>query len=254
MNNAIRYEVQDTTVVITIDRPEARNAINDDVRLGLREALRRFDQDEGLRCAILTGSGDKAFCAGMDLKMMAAMPNKPFPRDYLPVIGQSMEVKKPTICAVNGVATAGGWLFAQMCDLCIAADHARFGITEAKVGRGMPWAPPLIHMLPQRFFMELMLTGDMIDAQRAMEIGFVNRVVPLADLMPTALQMAAKIAANAPLTVQAAREVVYLSTEMSRTAALRAADHVFDRVYRSQDAIEGPTAFKEKRAPNWRGC
>jgi len=251
MNDAILYEVRDTTALITINRPEARNAINEDVRLGLFDALRRFEQDEGLRCAVLTGAGDKAFCAGMDLKMMAGLPNRPLPSDYLPIIGQSVQVTKPTICAVNGVATAGGWLFAQMCDLCVSADHARFGITEAKVGRGMPWAPPLVHMLPQRFLMELMLTGDLIGAQRAMEIGFVNRVVPLADLVPTALELAARIGANAPLTVRAAREVVYLSTEMGRTAALRAAEHVFDRVYRSPDAIEGPTAFKEKRAPRW---
>lgn len=253
MNNAILYEVQGTTAIITINRPEARNAINEEVRLGLFEALRRFEQDAGLRCAILTGAGDKAFCAGMDLKMMAAMPNQPLPPGYLPVIGQSVQLTKPTICAVNGVAAAGGWLFAQMCDLCVAAEHARFGITEAKVGRGMPWAPPLIHMLPQRFLMELLLTGDLIDARRAMEIGFVNRVVSQAELLPTALELAAKIGANAPLTVQAARELVYLSTEMGRSAALRAADHVFDRVYRSADAIEGPTAFKEKRTPHWQG-
>lgn len=254
MNDAVLFEVKGRTAVITIHRPEQRNAINEDVRTGLFAAFERFESDDNLLCAVLTGAGDKAFCAGMDLKMMSGMANQPLPPGYLPIIGQSLRVTKPTICAVNGVATAGGWLFAQMCDLCVASEHARFGITEAKVGRGMPWAPPLIHMLPQRFFMELMLTGEMIDARRAMEIGFVNRVVPLADLLPTALALAEKIAANAPLTVRAAREVVYLSTEMGRTAALRAAEHAFDHVYRSKDAIEGPTAFKEKRAPQWQGA
>ena len=231
MNDAIHFEIQGRTAIITINRPEQRNAINEDVRTGLFAAFEHFEEDDTLLCAVLTGAGDKAFCAGMDLKMMSGMTNQPLPPGYLPIIGQSL----------------------QMCDLCVAAEHARFGITEAKVGRGMPWAPPLIHMLPQRFFMELMLTGDMIDAGRAMEIGFVNRVVPMADLLPTALALADKIAANAPLTVRTAREVVYLSTEMGRSAALRAAEHAFDRVYRSKDAIEGPTAFKEKRTPQWQG-
>lgn len=254
MSKAILWEERDSTAIITINRPAHRNAINDDVRLGLFDAFRRFEQDDRLRCAVLTGAGEQAFCAGMDLKMMADMPAKPFPRDYLPVIGTSLNLSKPTICAVNGIAVAGGWLFAQMCDLCVAADTARFGITEARVGRGMPWAAPLAHMLPQRVFMELLLTGELIDAQRSLEVGFVNRVVPQAELLPTALAMADRIAANAPLTVKAARELVYLSTEMGRSAALKAADHLFDRVYRSRDAIEGPTAFKEKRTPRWQGC
>jgi len=151
------------------------------------------------------------------------------------------------------VAYAGGWLLVQMCDLCVAAEHATFAITEGKVGRGMPWAAPLGHIIPQRAMMELLLTGDPIDARRGYEIGFVNKVVPASELMATAIAMAEKIAANAPLTVRAARELVYLSTEMGRSAALRAGHHLFDRVYRSEDAQEGPRAFKEKRKPQWRG-
>lgn len=175
------------------------------------------------------------------------------PRDFLPVIGDTVHVTKPVIAAVNGLAYAGGWLLAQMCDLCIAAEHATFAITEGKVGRGMPWAAPLGHMIPQRVMMELLLTGDAVTAKRAYEIGFVNQVVPATELMPAAMAMAEKIAANAPLTVRAARELVYLSTEMGRSAALRAGHHVFERVYRSDDAQEGPQAFKEKRKPHWRG-
>ena len=253
MSDEILYDRQGDVVVITINRPEQRNAISKAVRLGLRAAFERFEADETALVAILTGSGEKAFCAGMDLKEAADTMLGVPPRDFLPVIGDTVHVTKPVIAAVNGVAYAGGWLLTQMCDLCIAAEHATFAITEGKVGRGMPWAAPLGHIIPQRVMMELLLTGDPITARRAYEIGFVNQVVPAAELMPAALAMAEKIAGNAPLTVRAARELVYLSTEMGRSAALRAGHHVFERVYRSEDAQEGPRAFKEKRKPQWRG-
>jgi enoyl-CoA hydratase/carnithine racemase len=253
MSPDVRYELRGPVAVITIDRPDARNALGTGVRTGLRAAFERFEADEAARVAILTGAGDRAFCAGMDLKEAADSMLRVPPRDFVPVLGDSMHVTKPVIAAVNGVAYAGGFLLAQMCDLCIAAEHATFAITEAKVGRGMPWAAPLAHMIPQRVMMELLLTGDPIDARRAMEIGFVNRVVPAAELIDTALRMAERIAANAPLTVRAARELVYLSTEMGRSAALRAGRHLFEKVYTSDDAQEGPRAFKEKRPPRWTG-
>lgn len=250
---AVRYEPHGAVVLITIDRPEAMNAINAEVRAGLFEAFARFEADDSTRVALLTGAGDQAFCAGMDLKEAAATGLAVPPPGFLPVIGQSVQLSKPTIAAVNGVAYAGGWMFAQMCDLCVAAEHARFGITEARVGRGMPWAVPLAHMVPQRVMMELLLTGEPITAQRAHEIGFVNHVVPAAALLPKAFELAGKIAANAPLTVSAARELVHLSHEMGTTAALKAAQHLFDKVYRSADAQEGPRAFREKRPPVWTG-
>jgi enoyl-CoA hydratase len=253
MSDEILFDRQGSVIVITINRPEQRNAISSGVRHGLRAAFERFEADDTAHVAILTGAGEKAFCAGMDLKEAADTMLGVPPRDFLPVIGDSIHVTKPVIAAVNGVAYAGGWLLTQMCDLCIAAEHATFAITEGKVGRGMPWAAPLGHIIPQRVMMELLLTGDPINAQRAYEIGFVNRVVPAAELLSTAMAMAERIAANAPLTVRAARELVYLSTEMGRSAALRAGHHVFERVYRSEDAQEGPRAFKEKRKPQWRG-
>jgi enoyl-CoA hydratase/carnithine racemase len=249
----IRYEQQGAVALITIDRPAAYNAINEGVRRGLYEAFERFEADESALVAILTGAGEKAFCAGMDLKEAARTSLAVPPPGFLPVIGQSVRVSKPTIAAVNGVAYAGGWLFAQMCDLCVAAEHATFGITEARVGRGMPWAAPLVGMVQQRALMELLLTAEPISARRALEIGFVNHVVPAAELLPKCFDLAAKIAANAPLTVRAARELVYLSTEMGRSAAERAAQHLFERVYRSEDAQEGPKAFREKRKPQWKG-
>lgn len=249
----VRYEQQGAVVLITIDRPAAHNAINADVRAGLYEAFARYEADDTALVAILTGAGEKAFCAGMDLKEAAATGLGVLPPGFLPVIGQSVQLSKPTIAAVNGVAYAGGWMFAQMCDLCVAAEHASFGITEARVGRGMPWAVPLAHMVQQRAMMELLLTGEPITAQRAHEIGFVNHVVPAAELLPRCFGLAEKIAANAPLTVRAARELVYLSNEMGTAAALKAATHLFDRVYRSADAQEGPLAFREKRKPQWKG-
>jgi enoyl-CoA hydratase/carnithine racemase len=253
MNDELLFEVRGAVAVITINRPESRNAINKAVREGLRAAFQRFEADESLRVAILTGAGDKAFCAGMDLKEASDNALRVPPRDLFPVLGETIEVSKPVIAAVNGIAYAGGWMFVQMCDLCIASETASFAITESKVGRGMPWAAPLGQLIPQRVMMELLLTGDPIDAHRAREIGFVNHVVPPAQLMPKALEMAERIAANAPLTVQAARELVYLSGEMGRSAGLRAARHLFKSVYLSEDALEGPRAFKEKRKPHWKG-
>lgn len=253
LTEEIRFEAVDGIAIVTIDRPQARNAINAGVIEGLRQAWQRLAADDALRVGILTGSGDKAFCAGMDLKQAAATQLRVPPRDMFPVLNDVVQLHKPVIAAVNGVAYAGGFLFAQMCDLCVASDNAQFGITEAKVGRGMPWAAPLAHLLPQRVMMELLLTGAPMSAQRAYELGYVNAVVPLPQLIDRALEMARTIAGNAPLTVKAARELVYLSTEMGRSAALRAAYPLFESVYLSDDAQEGPRAFAEKRPPRWTG-
>ena len=174
------------------------------------------------------------------------------PRDMLPVLGDVEHVSKPTIAAVNGLALAGGWLFAQMCDLVVASRAARFGITEAKVGRGFPWAAPLIHMIPQKVMAEILMTGVPLSAQRAYEIGFVNRLAEPGQTLEEAMKLAREIAANAPLTVAAAKHLIALATDMGRSAALTAAQHAFDRVYRSEDAQEGPRAFGEKRKPVWK--
>jgi enoyl-CoA hydratase len=203
--------------------------------------------------AILTGAGERAFCAGMDLKEASATGLKVPPRGFIPTLGDAIQVSKPTIAAVNGLAVAGGWLFAQMCDLCVAAEHATFAITEARVGRGTPWAAPLIHMLPQRIMMELLLTGEPLGAARLQQLGYLNDVVSAARLLPRSLELAERIAANAPLTVRAARALVYAATECGRSEALRAGDRLFEPVYLSEDAQEGPRAFAEKRPPVWRG-
>ncbi len=249
----VLFEAEGPIAIVTLNRPAQLNAINSGIRQGLADAWRRFEQDEALKVAILTGSGEKAFCAGMDLKEAAATGLRVPPRDFIPVLGDNVHVSKPVIAAVNGVAYAGGWLFAQMCDLCVASENAVFAITEPKVGRGVPWATPLIHMLPQRIVMELLLTARPLDARRAYELGYVNAVVPADRLRATALELAETIVRNAPLTVRAARELVYMSTEMGRSAALRAGRALFEPVYLSEDAQEGPRAFAEKRPPNWKG-
>ena len=232
---------------------QTARTLGKDIRAGLFAAWDRFERDPALRVAILTGSGDKAFCAGGDLKEMTELRLTVPPRDMFPVPGDNIELTKPTIAAVNGVAFAGGWMIAQACDLCVASTRAQFAITEVMVGRSSPWATPLIHMIPQRIMMEIVLTGKPITAQRAYEIGLVNRLAEPDGVMAAALALAADILDGAPLSVRAARETVMLSTEMGRGAALRAARHASEYAYRSEDAQEGPKAFAEKRRPQWKG-
>lgn len=254
MSDAVLFQARpDGIAVITLNRPEQHNALNREVREALAAAWDRFETDPHLRIVILTGAGERAFCAGGDLKEMVETGLRAPPPGFIPVPGDGLHVSKPTIAAVNGAAFAGGWLIAQSCDLCVASTTARFGITEVKVGRGSPWAAPLIHMIPQRIFMELVLTGKPITAARAYEIGLVNRLAEPADLMDTALAFAAEILEGAPLSVKAARETVLLSTEMGRTRALEAAREAHAKVYDSEDAQEGPLAFSQKRKPMWRG-
>ena len=254
MSDAVLFEArEDGVAIITLNRPEARNALGKDIRQGLFASWERFERDPKLRVAILTGSGEKAFCAGGDLKEMTETHLTVPPRDMFPVPGDNIELTKPTIAAVNGVAFAGGWMIAQACDLCVASTSAKFAITEVKVGRSSPWAAPLIHMIPQRIMMEIVLTGKPITAQRAYEIGLVNRLAEPEKLMAVALELAAEILEGAPLSVRAARDTVMLATEMGRSAALRAARHASEYAYRSEDAQEGPKAFAEKRRPQWKG-
>ena len=253
MSDAVLFEARDDGIaIITLNRPETRNALGLEIRQGLFAAWDRFEHDPALRVAILTGAGDKAFCAGGDLKEMVERGLQVPPREMFPVPGDNIELSKPTIAAVNGVAFAGGWMIAQACDLCVASTAAKFAITEVKVGRSSPWAAPLIHMIPQRIMMEIILTGKPITAQRAYEIGLVNRLAEPEALMDKALELAGEILDGAPLSVKAGRETVMLATEMGRSAALQAARHASEYTYRSEDAQEGPRAFAEKRSPNWK--
>jgi enoyl-CoA hydratase len=254
MSDAVLYAVgADGIAIITINRPEQRNCLSKEVRAGLFAAWDQFEHDASARIAILTGSGDQAFCAGGDLKEMVETGLKVPPRDMFPVPYETIRLSKPTIAAVNGVAFAGGWMIAQGCDLCVASTAAKFAITEVKVGRGSPWAAPLIHMIPQRIFMEIVLTGKPITATRAYEIGLINRLAEPGVLMETALELAREVIDGAPLSVAAARATVMLATEMGRADALNAAWAAHETAYNSNDAQEGPRAFAEKRKPKWSG-
>lgn len=249
----ISYEVVDGVAWLTINRPQARNALNAAVRQGLFDTVRRFNGDDSAKVLVLTGAGDKAFCAGGDLKEMAETALSVPPPDFAPQFGRNIEVVKPTIAAVNGVAFAGGFLLAQQCDLVVAAEHARFAISEVKVGRGSPWAVPLSWLLPPRIALQILMTGDPITAERAREVGMVNEVVPAAELRERTQEIALRIASNAPLSVLAAKKTVYLSAEHHLTEAYDLADQIWEPVYLSADAQEGPAAFREKRTPVWKG-
>jgi enoyl-CoA hydratase/carnithine racemase len=253
MSDPVRYELVSGVAWLTIDRPDARNALNKAVRDGLFAGVRRFNDDSAAKVLVLTGAGDRAFCAGGDLKEMADTSLTVPPVDFVPQFGRNIDVPKPTIAAVNGIAYGGGFLLAQNCDLVVAADTARFAISEAKVGRGSPWAAPLSWLIPPRIAMQILLTGDPISAARAYEVGLVNDVVAPGDLRSTVQTLAERIAANAPLSVQAAKKTAYLSAQLPLGDAFDAAERIWEPVYRSRDAQEGPAAFRDKRTPVWSG-
>jgi enoyl-CoA hydratase/carnithine racemase len=253
MTEEILYDVRDGIAWLTINRPAARNALNKAVRDGIREKAQAFADDPDAQVLVITATGDKAFSAGGDLKEMADVQMRVPPRDLFVYFNRSLTTDKPIIAAVNGVAYAGGFLLAQMCDLVICADHATFAITEAKVGRGAPWAAPLAWMIGPRAAMELLLTGLPMSATRAFEVGLVNKVVPAANLLDEAAKLARTIADNAPLSVRAGKRLVYASASLGYHDMFEEAHRIYEPAYLSEDGLEGPLAFKEKREPVWKG-
>jgi len=251
--NEVIYELRDGTAWLTLNRPEARNALNAPLREALWAAYRRFAADPDARVAVLRGAGP-SFCAGADLKEMAQTGLAIPPPDWLPQLGRNIVIDKPVIAAVHGSALAGGFLLAQGADLCIAADDARFGITEARWGRGAPWAAPLPWLVPPRVALELLIVAAPIPATRAYELGLVNRLCAQDELEAVAGEIASAIAANAPLSVAAAKRMVWESAGMPLAAAFERAEELFAPAYLSEDAQEGPRAFREGRAPRWSGA
>ncbi len=257
MSDTVLYEKQDNVVIMTLNRPDALNSINRQLRQDLADRITQFDSDAGAYVGIITGAG-RAFCAGRDLKERAAdnaegvqarayssmSPERPFmwPQTW-----------KPMIAAVNGFALAGGWSIAQMCDLRIAVEDAKLGITETKWSLLPPFGAILPKSISMAAVMELVLTAEPISAQRAYEIGFLNKVVSAEQLMPEAMALANKVAENAPLAVQAFKELAYRGQNMTVQDISALTYHVYDQLLTTEDAKEGPRAFAEKRKPQWQG-
>jgi enoyl-CoA hydratase len=253
MADELLIERRGHVALMTINRPDARNAINRATAEAIDAALDAADADADVWVAVLTGAGDKAFSAGMDLKAFAA-GEVPFTAHGFGGITRR-EFSKPLIAAVNGAALAGGFEIMMSCDLVVAADHARFGIPEAT--RGLVAGAGGLIRLPKRVpltvALEMALTGDPIDAERAYDLGLVNRVVPGDQVVDAAMALAERIVQNAPLAVRTSKRVMREAVELSEEQAWTVNDDAFAAIGRSADALEGAVAFAEKRPPNWRG-
>jgi enoyl-CoA hydratase len=243
---------RERTLVITINRPSARNAINRAVSLGLAEAVRQLDEDPALSVAVITGAGEQ-FCAGMDLKAFLAGEDIAVPGSGLGFTERPP--RKPIIAAVEGFALAGGTELALATDLIVAARDARFGIPEVK--RGLVAGGGGLLRLPQRIpyqkAMELALTGDSITAEQGLAYGLVNAVTEPGEALAAALSLAERIARNGPLAVAATKQIVAAARDWRQDEAFARQRAILGPVFASEDASEGALAFAEKRQPIWQG-
>ena len=258
--SAFIYEKKGRIAYLTINRPEARNAMNREVWDGLIKAWADVRDNPDVWVAIVTGAGDKAFSSGQDLKEVAewmAMPEAKRPAMPLPEINpmRGMQVWKPVIAAINGLCIGGGLELALACDIRIAADTARLGLAEVKQGviPGNSGSQKLPRLIPFAKALELLMTGDLVDAAEACRLGLVNKVVPFNQLMPESEALADRICENGPLAVRAVKELAYRGMEMSLADGLKLEVEIGARLSRSEDAKEGPRAFTEKRKPVWKG-
>ena len=257
MAETVLYEKRGNVVIMTLNRPDALNSINRQLRRELAEAIDQFDGEEDSFVGIITGKG-RAFCAGRDLKERAsdnAAGIQARARDSMAPDRPYMwpQTWKPLIAAINGYALAGGWSIAQMCDLRLAAEDARMGISETKWSLLPPFGTILPKMIPLSAVLELVMTAQPITAQRAYDIGFVNKVVPGDQLMEEAVLLAEQIAENAPLAVQYFKELAYRGLNMSTQDISSLTYHMYDQLLTTEDSKEGPLAFAEKRKPQWKG-
>ena len=261
-------ERSDGVLILTMNRPEAGNALSPEMLVRMAEAWYEFRDSPELRVAILTGSGDEHFSAGGDLKRTMPLITGARPAEdewdekllgnttlFTDAILRGFELYKPIIAAVNGSALGGGTEMTNACDIRIAAEHAVFGLPEAKVGLlpGGGSISRLPRQIPYARAMELLLVGDPIDAATALELGLLNYVVAKEQLRAKALSLATRIAANGPLAVRKIKEGVLRTSGVPLADALKVEDEVSIAVLTSRDAREGPRAFKEKRKPNFTG-
>jgi len=261
---SVRFETDGAVAIVTIDRPEVHNALDAETSDALVRAWLRLRDDDALRVAIVTGAGERAFCAGADLRGVGDFYRSLSSAERLrrseqtPGLGgitRNLVVDKPIVAAVNGHCLAGGLELALACDLRIASENASFGLPEVTRGiipgaGGTQRLPRLVG--PERA-LDLILTGRRIDAREAERIGLVSRVVPLASLRSEALAVASAIAANAPLAVRAAKAAVWRGLDLSLGEGLRLEQLLAEPVRQSEDAQEGPRAFLEKRRPDFKG-
>ena len=256
MSDELVRDRRGNVLVVRLNRPEARNALNAALIGGIGAAMNEAEADPEIRAVVLTGTGDRAFCAGMDLRAFAS-GEQASTTDSVVMEGYRRlvqgELTVPLIGAANATALAGGFELLLGCDIIVASSQAQFGLPEVKRGLFAAGGGTLLGTrIPLAVALEIALTGDSIDAERACALGLVNAVVPPDEVMATALRFAERIAANGPLGVAATKELVRLGV----TDAARAADRLREWqpvVFGSQDAKEGATAFVEKRAPVWKG-
>lgn len=256
----ILFDTKDHLAYVTINRPERRNAVDPATSAELKDAFEAFKADDNLWAAVLTGAGEDAFCAGADLVAMAqslsggggdaGVMNAPFGG-----ITRGFECWKPIIAAIHGYCLAGGLEIALSCDIRIAADNSQFGLPEPKraIIPGATGTQRLPRAVPRAFAMELLLTGDRYDAETALRFGLVSRVVPRADLKDTVDKVAASILENGPLAVRAIKESAVRGMEMKFEDGLALEAQLAGKIFRTKDALEGPTAFSQKRKPSYKG-
>jgi E-phenylitaconyl-CoA hydratase len=254
----VDFELDEGIALITLNRPDQLNALDAEAYAQLSDAWIRVRDDADVRVAIVTGAGERSFTTGADLKSYVGAPDS-LSSFWLTQQGQllnrGLEVWKPVIAAVNGYCLGGGMTLLLATDIRIAADHASFGLLEVKRGviAGNGGTQRILQQLPYAIGMELLLTGDRFDAETAARWGLVNRVVPASTLLDVAFDYARRIAANAPLAVQAAKELAVRSRDMDLATGLRLEQAMNRLLQFTEDAAEGPTAFKEKRDPKFEG-
>jgi enoyl-CoA hydratase/carnithine racemase len=252
------FEVRDRVAYLTFNRPEAMNAMDPETYKQLSDAWIEVRDNPDIWCAIITGAGDRAFTAGADLKK--TIPRQPEMWEFWQtqseqILNRGLEVWKPVVAAVNGYCLAGGMTLLFATDIRVAAEHAVFGISEVKRGilPGNGGTQRAIRQLPYPIAMELLLIGDTLTAQQALQYGLINKVVPKERLMDTAEEYARKLVANAPLAVRAIKELAVRSQYLHLSDGLRLESSIQQVLRQSEDAKEGPRAFAEKRKANWTG-
>jgi crotonobetainyl-CoA hydratase len=252
-----RVERDGAILTIAIDRPEVLNALHPPAHAELARAFDLYAADAELRVAILTGTGERAFCVGSDLKARTATNRDDHPPTGFAGITKRFDLWKPVIAAVNGLCIGGGVEIVAACDLAIASEHAEFGMPEPLVGLaalGGGALQRLARQLPMKEAMWLVLTGKRISAEDARRIGLINEVVPKDDVRARARELAQDLLSCAPLALEAAKQVMLQSVaEPDLAAAMRKSYPAAERMLASEDAREGPRAFAEKRKPVWKG-